>query len=607
MDDVEVTEYDPIEAPSADRKQLRPEVRQSKAREKEELLSELRSSEGRKFVQPSSSIPEIFEEGAAKQAKQSSRDGHVSVDSLLPADGVAMPTSSTLWADQTNLTQSTRRAMLNHFKYESMTEVQKQVCSLLPTKQDLLVRAKTGTGKTLAFLVGAYENVMANGGFDRHGASILVLSPTRELALQIATEAKRFVMGQGLRVQSLIGGEDRKRQKRALLGDGRVDIIVGTPGRLIDFLSSENSIRRKFETIKVVVFDEADQLLDMGFRDDMEQIASYLPKDRQTFMFSATLSTPIRKIAREILKEGHQSLDTVSKDDVPTHLLTKQSYVVSPFSQQLAVLYKAIVQHRQSVENSKVIVFFNTTKSVQLMADLFNTMPDMDVISIHSKLEQIQRSRISDRFRKSRSSILFTSDVSARGVDYPGVTLVIQVGVPSSTEQYIHRVGRTGRAGKSGEGLLIVSPYEKKFISSLTGKLPLKINLDLDPNLLSRDEVIQERLSQAFKSYDNRHAREAFTAYLGYYRQLLADLGITRETFYRSAEDYAKHILRLPETPRLNPRYAANMGLSRVRGVKLYTDGYEDEGPRSSFGAANDSPHRTELRDQEGPMMMKTG
>ncbi|KAI8847688.1 P-loop containing nucleoside triphosphate hydrolase protein [Chytridium lagenaria] len=444
----------------------------------------------------------------------------------------ATPPGLALWSNQTTISEDTRKSIVDIFGYKTMTDVQKQVCDLLPTENDLLVRAKTGTGKTLAFLIAAYENVMKSGGFSVKSSSILILSPTRELALQIANEAKRFVLGQKMTVRTLIGGEDRRRQKKSIAMEGRVDIIVATPGRLIDFLSTEKVMKKRIEQLKVVIFDEADQLLELGFREDMETISSHLPTNRQTFMFSATLSPNIKKIADRVLKEKRISLDTVPKDDVPTHLNVKQTYITAPYSQQVASIYKVISDHREKVPNSKIIVFFPTTRSVTNMSNLFNVISGMDIISIHSKLEQRQRSRISDRFRASRSAVLFTTDVSARGVDYPGVTLVLQVGVPTSTEQYIHRVGRTGRAGKSGEGILILSPYEKKFLQSLTGEVPIKQSFEYEPNLIARDENIQKIISQAFISYDNTDAKDSFYAHLGYCKfKLLRQMNISLTCF----------------------------------------------------------------------------
>ncbi|KAJ3201241.1 hypothetical protein HDU67_001470 [Dinochytrium kinnereticum] len=420
-----------------------------------------------------------------------------------------------LWMDQKNITAETRKAIVQTFGYPTMTAVQQKVCELLPTDQDLLVRAKTGTGKTLAFLVAAYENVMKKGGFGGRSASVLILSPTRELALQISNEAKRFVLGRGLTVRTLIGGEDRKRQKTAITMDGKVNFIVATPGRLIDFLQTERVMKKRMEELKVVIFDEADQLLEMGFREAMETISGFLPESRQTFMFSATLSTPIRKIADRVLKQDRISLDTVPVDDVPTHMNVKQTYIVAPFSQHLPVLYKLITDHRQNVPNAKTIVFFPTTKAVQALSDLFNRMEGIDIMTIHSKMDQRQRTRISDRFRKSRSAILFTTDVSARGVDYPGVTFVVQVGVPTSADQYVHRIGRTGRAGRGGEGVLLVSPYEKRFLETIVGVVPVKKSFEVEPNLVARDEEIVRVLGRAFEGATGE-MRECFMAYLGY-------------------------------------------------------------------------------------------
>lgn len=270
-----------------------------------------------------------------------------------------------------------------------------------------------------------------------------------------------------------------------------------------------------------MILDEADQLLDLGFRQDIEDIESYLPKTKQTFMFSATVSPEIKSIAQEVLKPGYNSVDTVPKNEVPTHFKTQQSFVMASYSQQLQLLYKIITQHQDENPAAKIIVFFSTTKIVSYLASVFSELPGMDVMQIHSLLTQAQRQRTSDRFRRAYSSVLFTSDVSARGVDYPGVTLVIQMGCPSSKEQYIHRIGRTGRAGKTGEGIIILSPYEKRFLVE-AGDLPIKEDFRYDPKEIAKDEEMKNQLDVGMNRAPRHLAEECYTSFLGYCKIIFA-------------------------------------------------------------------------------------
>ncbi|KAI9017577.1 P-loop containing nucleoside triphosphate hydrolase protein, partial [Gaertneriomyces semiglobifer] len=350
-----------------------------------------------------------------------------------------------------------------------MSPVQEAVLSLLPTEKDLLVKAKTGTGKTLAFLIAAVESALARRQgkpFNDRTVTIMCLAPTRELANQIAAEATKLLAHHRYRVHVAVGGPGRNRMVEQLRRP-KVHVVVATPGRLLDMLQSVPDFKQKCQGIETLIFDEADLLLEMGFREALADIADHLPAERQTFMFSATLSKAIMDIAKRTLRPDYAFINAVPKNDTPTHLKVRQTYAVLPFSQQLPVLYECIRQHREANPQAKIMVFFPTTKIVGYLAGVFNDIQGMDVMEIHSRLTQQQRTRIAEKFRRARSGILFTSDVSARGVDYPGVTLVIQVGMPSSKDQYIHRVGRTGRAGASGEGFMMLSPYEKTFLKEL--------------------------------------------------------------------------------------------------------------------------------------------
>ncbi|KAI8909263.1 P-loop containing nucleoside triphosphate hydrolase protein [Powellomyces hirtus] len=399
-----------------------------------------------------------------------------------------------------------------------MSSVQEAVLSLLPIEKDLLVRAKTGTGKTLAFIIAALESAIARRKGQRFNAqhtTILVLSPTRELALQIAAEAQRLMRPHNYRVQTAVGGPGRNRSVAGIVRD-RTDVLVATPGRLLDMLENEPDFRRKIQGLQTLIFDEADQLLEMGFKDAIDAIVAKLPAQRQTFMFSATLSRDIKSIAARTLQSGYEYVDTVPVNETPTHMKVKQSYTIVPFSQQLVLLHEMIYQHRRANPAGKIIVFFPTTKIVAYLAGVFNDIPGMDVLEIHSKLSQVQRARVAQRFRRAHGGVLFTSDVSARGVDYPGVTLVIQMGMPSSREQYIHRVGRTGRAGATGEGIIMLSPYEQKFVDALH-EIPIKRDLRYgsDSDVHKKDKV-KDLINNAMRHAPQDMAQECYGAYLGF-------------------------------------------------------------------------------------------
>ncbi|KAG6840055.1 hypothetical protein C0991_009319 [Blastosporella zonata] len=422
-------------------------------------------------------------------------------------------------------------AAVQAMKITTMSPVQAEVFPLLPElarpynsqepstgpARDLLVKAKTGTGKTLGFLIPAVEarlhslkarGVQAARDAGKEGNSVfeneaamafatqsvgtLIISPTRELATQIAQEAIRLTVKLGgqhrnFGVRLFVGGEDKRRQvtqfKRL-----RNDIVVATPGRLRDLLESVPEVSEAISKTQVLVLDEADTLLDMGFRPDIEAIKAEIPPtpERQTFLFSATVSRAIQDIAQSTLSPNHKFINCVSSATSPVHAHVPQyTTVLANATEQIPHVLRLIAHDQLSSPNaSKIVLFLPTTKMTQLFGTILREVSRQvlpaafktNVYEIHSKKAMESRTRTSDQFRKdfTGASILVTSDVSARGVDYPGVSRVIQVGIPSSTEQYIHRVGRTGRAGTDGRGDLVLLPWEKGFVKTSLSNVPLK-------------------------------------------------------------------------------------------------------------------------------------
>ncbi|KIL57685.1 hypothetical protein M378DRAFT_36628, partial [Amanita muscaria Koide BX008] len=419
------------------------------------------------------------------------------------------------------------------FTHVTMSPVQSKVLPLLPglampyqpkqpsdagktaAPRDLLVKAKTGTGKTLAFLVPAIESRLraisqhvekslsdagltsdkvleskAKRSFATDRVGTLIISPTRELATQIANEAlKLLTHHSALEVHLLVGGESRRRQVMNW-SRGRKDIVVATPGRLRDLLN-EREFADAFAHTQLLVLDEADSLLDMGFRDDIDAIAEYLPPtpERQTFLFSATVSSAIREVAREVLDKSHAFINCVNDADAPVHTHIKQYYTVLPSAADQVPHLLRLLAYEQLANpgSSKTIMFFPTTKMTQLFSSVLrevkkSVLPagnNTRIYEIHSKKTMESRTRTSADFRadKSGAAVLVSSDVSARGVDYPGVTRVIQVGIPSSKDLYVHRVGRTGRGGeggREGRGDLVLLPWEMGFVTWQLGEVPLK-------------------------------------------------------------------------------------------------------------------------------------
>ncbi|KAJ1562351.1 hypothetical protein HK096_010964 [Nowakowskiella sp. JEL0078] len=491
-----------------------------------------------------------------------------------------------------------------------MSKVQDSVLSLLPVSADLLVRARTGTGKTLAFLIAAIESLdpklfsstkpqsrFGNRTFNFE-TSIVIISPTRELASQIADEAKRLLHFHPFEVALMVGGNSKSKQISMMRRNGG-HVIVATPGRFLDILNSTPEFPIALNNTSVLVLDECDQLLDMGFRRELADIQACLPRTKQTFLFSATFGQNISQVARDTLRSGYLTINTVPTNEVATHARVKQSYVISPYSQFVASVISAITKHRETHGNAaKIIVFLPTTTLTNLFAAILRSAlrETFSVFEIHSKLEQSRRTRVSDSFRKASSPVvLVTSDVSARGVDYPGVTLVLQL-FSTVRQQYIHRVGRTGRAGRDGEGMIVLAPYEKSILNELQG-LPIEKSEKIVAQVAAR-EIETKMVAREAMEESGLDAYDIYTSLISYYMNNRTHLKMTRETVVAACNEFVTVVLGLSEPPSLSPRYLENMGIARVAGINSRGYGQRFAGNESAQIRGNNRSSKYELVDE---------
>ncbi|XP_073143026.1 DEAD-box ATP-dependent RNA helicase 31-like [Henckelia pumila] len=447
--------------------------------------------------------------------------------------------------------------------FEKMTLVQEATLPVILKGKDVLAKAKTGTGKTVAFLLPAIEIVSQSPPITRDQKRppifVLVICPTRELASQAAAEANTLLKYHpSVGVQVVIGGTRLALEQKRMQANP-CQILVATPGRLRDHIENTAGFATRLMGVKVLVLDEADHLLDMGFRKEIEKIIVAVPKQRQTLLFSATIPPEVRQICHIALKRDHEFINTVQEGSEDTHAQVRQMHLVAPLDKHFSLLYALLKSHIADDVNYKILVFCTTAMVTKLVAALLGEL-SLNVREIHSRKPQSYRTRISDEFRKSKALILVTSDVSARGVDYPDVTLVVQMGVPADRQQYIHRLGRTGRKGKEGEGVLLLAPWEEFFLSSVKD---LPISKASEP-LVDPDN--RKKVERALAHVELKNKEAAYQAWLGYYNSN-KNVGRDKCRLVELANEFSRS-MGLDNPPAIPKLVLGKMGLKNVPGLR---------------------------------------
>ncbi|KAJ6712440.1 DEAD-BOX ATP-DEPENDENT RNA HELICASE 33-RELATED [Salix purpurea] len=447
--------------------------------------------------------------------------------------------------------------------YVQMTRVQEATLSVCLEGKDAMVKAKTGKGKSAAYLLPAIEAVLkARSSIAKQRVSpiyVLIICPTRELACQIAAEANAMLKyHDGIGMQTLVGGTRIKDDQRCLESDP-CQILVATPGRLLDHIENKSGLSSHLMGLKMLILDEADHLLDLGFRKDVEKIVDCLPRQRQSLLFTATISKEVHRISQLVLKRERDFINTVGVScmDIPAKI--KQSFLVSPHELHFQVVHYLLKEHILKAPDYKVIVFC-TTGMVTLMYLLLREMK-INVREMHSRKPQLHRTHVSDEFQELKSLVLVASDVSAHGMNYPDVTLVIQVGVPYDREQYIHRLGRTGHEGKDGEGILLLAPWEEYFLDELKD-LPL----DKFP-LPKMDSETKLKMEESMSKIDSSVKEEAYYAWLGYYNSI-REIGSDKTMLVDLANRFSESI-GFQKPPSLCRKTALKMGLKDIPGIRI--------------------------------------
>ena len=381
-------------------------------------------------------------------------------------------------------------AALAGLGYEEPTPIQRAAIPPLLAGHDVLAQAPTGTGKTAAFALPALQRIAASAG-QSGGPLGLVLVPTRELAMQVAQAFHRYGRDLGARVLPVFGGQPIGQQLRGL--QRGVDVVVGTPGRILDHLQ-RGSLR--LERVELLILDEADEMLDMGFADDLEAILAATPATRQTALFSATISKPIARIAARHLRQPRQV--TVAHE--PTRGEAAGSVRQMAYVVQRAYKLAALSRLLDIESPTSTLVFARTRGAVDELADGL-TGRGHDAGALHGGLSQEQRDRVMGRFRDGALDVLVATDVAARGLDIPHVSHVINYDMPAAPEAYVHRIGRTGRAGRDGVAITLVEPREHRLLRDIEQFIRARLQLAKLPTIADlrerRLDVLRATLREA--------------------------------------------------------------------------------------------------------------
>ncbi|CAL8269835.1 unnamed protein product [Arctogadus glacialis] len=390
-------------------------------------------------------------------------------------------------------------------QYRQPTEIQRQTIGFALQGKDVLGAAKTGSGKTLAFLIPVLESLYRHQWTAMDGLGALIISPTRELAYQTFEVLRKIGKNHEFSAGLIIGGKDLKTESERI---HRTNIVICTPGRLLQHMDETATFH--VSDLHVLVLDEADRILDMGFADTLNAIIENLPKTRQTLLFSATQTKSVKDLARLSLKDP-EYVWVHEKAMFSTPATLEQSFVVCELHQKVNMLFSFIRSHLQK----KVIVFFACCKEVQYLFRAFCRLrPGMPILALHGKQQQMKRMEVYKDFVGKKSAVLFATDIAARGLDFPSVNWVLQFDCPEDADTYIHRVGRTARYKEGGEALLVLLPSEEEgMITQLQDKKVPINKIQVNPEKLQNVQLkLEAFLAQEMDQKER--AQRCFVSYL---------------------------------------------------------------------------------------------
>ncbi|EMC92354.1 hypothetical protein BAUCODRAFT_38404 [Baudoinia panamericana UAMH 10762] len=493
----------------------------------------------------------IQEEGILDQDDEEVKEnGDLGPPSDLPsALGVRLPDTSAEPQKfaELKLSDKTMKA-ISEMPFDTMTEIQRRGIPPLLAGKDVLGAAKTGSGKTLAFLIPAVEMLYSLKFKPRNGTGVIVVSPTRELALQIFGVARELMEHHSQTFGIVIGGANRRAEAEKL--SKGVNLLIATPGRLLDHL--QNTQGFVFKNVRALVIDEADRILEVGFEDEMRQIIKILPKeDRQTMLFSATQTTKVEDLARISLRPGPLYINVDHHQEHSTVAGLEQGYVICEADMRFRLLFTFLKRHPKK----KIIVFFSSCNCVKYYSELLNYI-DLPVLDLHGKQKQQKRTNTFFEFCNATHGTLICTDVAARGLDIPAVDWIVQFDPPDDPRDYIHRVGRTARgATGKGKSLMFLQPNEVGFLGHLKeARVPL-VEFEIPPKkIVDIQSQLEALIGKNY--YLNRSAKDGYRSYLQAYasHSLRSVFNVNQLDLKKVAKSFG-----FPTPPRVDINLGASM------------------------------------------------
>lgn len=449
----------------------------------------------------------------------------------------------------------------SHFK--TLTDVQQRAVPLALKGSDILGAAKTGSGKTLAFLIPVLENLYRRKWTELDGLGALILSPTRELAIQIFEVLRKVGRYHTFSAGLVIGGKSLQEERERL---GRMNILVCTPGRMLQHMDQTATF--EIDNLQMLVLDEADRIMDMGFQGTVDAIVEHLPKQRQTLLFSATQTKKVSDLARLSLRDPeYVSVHEAASSATPSTL--KQHYITTPLPEKLNTLWSFIRANLKS----KILVFLSSGKQVRFVYEGFRHMqPGIPLLHLHGRQKQTARLDITTKFSATKNSCLFATDVVARGLDFPAVDWVIQLDCPEDADTYIHRVGRTARYERDGRAVLFLEPSEEEAMLNRLEKKKVPIErINVRQN---KQQSIKHQLqNMCFKDPELKYlGQKAFVSYV-------RSIHIQKD----------KEVFKLTELPL--EEFSASMGLPGAPKIKFLKG--------DNAKALKNAPHGLSLSEEE--------